>query len=115
MKKIPALLLAASLALTMAACGGEAAPAGNDTAEGGAPGIEAEAAAEYPVTLDNGKTITINGAADAAISALGEHIDFMEAPSCVHDGNICILGNHCHLSTHSSPPAISGCADSTQW
>ena len=87
MKKIPALLLAASLALTMAACGGEAAPAGNDTAEGGAPGIEAEAAAEYPVTLDNGKTITINGAADAAISALGEHIDFMEAPSCVHDGN----------------------------
>ena len=85
MKKILALLLAASMALTFASCGGEAAgskDAGNDTAAG-----EDAAAAAYDVALDNGKTITINGEADAAISALGAHIDLMEAPSCVHDGN----------------------------
>ena len=83
MKKLLALLLAASIAVTLAACGGESA----STGDGSKSGTEASAAAEHPITLDNGKTITINGDADAAIAALGAHIDLMEAPSCVHDGS----------------------------
>lgn len=85
MKKILAFLLAASLALTMAACGGEAAST-NDTA-GGTDTAAVSAAEPYAVALDNGKTVTINGEANAAIAALGTQLDFMEAPSCVHEGS----------------------------
>lgn len=45
----------------------------------------------YECVLDNGAALTIGSSADEAIKALtdllGEAIDFMEAPSCVHPGN----------------------------
>lgn len=46
---------------------------------------------EYECKLDNGVNITLGSNADEAvkslIDALGEALDFMEAPSCVHPGN----------------------------
>ncbi len=46
---------------------------------------------EYECKLDNGVNITLGSNADEAVKALtdalGEALDFMEAPSCVHPGN----------------------------
>lgn len=45
----------------------------------------------YNCKLDNGVTIVIGSDAETAIATLtdtvGEYVDYMEAPSCVHDGS----------------------------
>ncbi len=116
MKKFSIILLAAVLALSLASCGGEPAgstdttteasvPTSDETTEAPADTTEAEvettekipettAAAgisELELELDCGVTVVVGSEATAALAAiegvLGEHIDFMEAPSCVHDGN----------------------------
>jgi len=106
MKQIFALLLAASLALTMAACGSGSTPAGNDTAVGEST-PPAETAPEYSISLDNGNTIAINANAETTISALGAHIDFMEAPSCVHEGSDKVYTYDGYTVT-TSPDAAGG-------
>ena len=45
----------------------------------------------YSLKLDNGVTIVIGSDAETAIATLtdtvGEYVDYMEAPSCVHEGS----------------------------
>ncbi|MCI8388769.1 MAG: hypothetical protein HFE63_09915 [Clostridiales bacterium] len=41
----------------------------------------------YECKLDNGNTIVIGTKAEDTIKSLGEPLDFMEAPSCVHPGS----------------------------
>ncbi len=95
MKKLLALFLASLLALSIASCGTEQ-PESNDTdnssngtediGDDTTPVVE-DTYDTYLCTLDNGMTIEIGGAADDTIAKLGEHIDYMEAPSCVHEGS----------------------------
>ncbi|MBQ8508872.1 MAG: hypothetical protein IJ493_03095 [Clostridia bacterium] len=106
MKKLAILLLA--LTMTLAACGGEPVQSGSDTPSAGADGTTASgtlsddtaadttakpsgddktaALAAYECKLDSGVTITIGGVSADVLAPLGDHIDYMEAPSCVRDG-----------------------------
>ncbi|MBE6613297.1 MAG: hypothetical protein E7632_12485, partial [Ruminococcaceae bacterium] len=84
MKKFLAILLAALMAFTMAACGGAAS---DDTDAAGNDAASAQNHATCTVTLDSGAVIVIGGAANDTVSKLGDHIDYMEAPSCVHEGS----------------------------
>ena len=45
-----------------------------------------ETISTYEIKLDNGVTVVIGGDAEALIASLGEPVDYMEAPSCIHEG-----------------------------
>ena len=82
MKKLLSLLVTALLVgAALTSCGGS--ESGDDS---GKSGISDTKAAVYTVTLDSGAVIKIGDDADPVISALGTHLDLMEAPSCVHEG-----------------------------
>ncbi len=85
MKKVWILLLAV-LMLTAVACGdGNTAQTGGDETLGN--GTDGPSAAEgYICRMEDGKTVQLGAKASDAIAALGEHTDYMEAPSCVHEG-----------------------------
>ncbi len=108
MNKLLHLFLAATIALSLVACGTDApiegtTDGGGTTASDGttapnettAPAetsdsektVEPSKAVEYPITLEGGTTIVINSEAKATLDKLGAHIDYMEAPSCVHEGS----------------------------
>ncbi len=83
MKKLTALLAALLLAASLTACGGENPenPSGDSTGDA-VPGT----ALTYEVKLDTGVSVTVGAPASAVLPGLGEHLDLMEAPSCVHEG-----------------------------
>ncbi len=54
-----------------------------DSAQDTRPPVAAEA---YLCELDNGLSVRMGAEASAAIAALGDCIDYAEAPSCVHEG-----------------------------
>lgn len=110
MKKIIASILAVALAFAMSACGenpdtpsNDTSNTENDTTDTSAnvdtgnvtepsddtttdTGDSTDNSTTYSVSLNNGVTLEIGAAADDVISALGEPLDYMEAPSCVHEG-----------------------------
>ncbi len=99
MKKILSLIIAALVLLSLAACSNGASGQGEGTDDStnlqGSPdsgenpdtdNITEENNDTYELKLDNGVTVVIGGSADEAVTALGEYIDYMEAPSCVHPG-----------------------------
>ena len=63
------------------------APNSKDTEKAPEVTTKAPTSATYECKLDNGNTIVIGTKAGDTIKALGEPVDFMEAPSCVHPGS----------------------------
>lgn len=106
MKNLLILLLTLSLALVLAACGetaqgnvtdsgtngsGDDAPVSVDTTDSTESSDTSDTTAPekvtiYAVKLDNGTVIELGGEADALIASLGDPVDYMEAPSCIHTG-----------------------------
>lgn len=91
MKKILLILLALVLTVSLVACiqTPETPDTGDttdttDTADTTEP-VADEKDSVYTVSL-SGITISIGGDADALIATLGEPLDYMEAPSCIHEG-----------------------------
>ncbi len=102
MKKLIILLLSLTLSLTVSC--GEVSPVNDDTKDTettSAEAITTDAATEdtepadtvqvsqssvFTAVLDNGITVIIGGDAEELISALGDPADYMEAPSCIHEG-----------------------------
>ena len=96
MKKLTILLLALALCVCLAACDGnddtpdtnvpDTTPAVNDDTDDGASDTdEPDTASTYTVSLGS-ISVTVGGDADALIASLGEPLDYMEAPSCIHEG-----------------------------
>ncbi len=92
MKKILLILLALTLGAALAACvqtpdtpdTDDTTPPVSDTADTTEPSPDASGDT-YTVSL-SGTAVTIGGDADALIATLGEPLDYMEAPSCIHEG-----------------------------
>ncbi len=106
MKKLTLLLLALTLALTVSC--GEVPPVNDDTSIGDtdtettaseavttdavtedtapADTVQVSKSSVFTAVLDNGVTVIIGGDADELISALGDSLNYMEAPSCIHEG-----------------------------
>lgn len=92
MKKLLILLLALSIGVSLIACGddgtsdgSDTTPSISDTTNDTEPDDTAKANTGYTVSLGN-ITVTVGGDADALIASLGEPLDYMEAPSCIHEG-----------------------------
>ncbi len=101
MKKLLTLILALALIVTLSACNGADDENGptqgtsgesvNDSEEITDDTTQSDTIADntvdtYTLTLDNGVTVTIGGPADEFIALAGEPLDYMEAPSCIHEG-----------------------------
>lgn len=90
MKKLFAILLSVCLLLSLAACGGETAPADNSNA--GNAGNAAQSAAPSYTKDQNfsftykGTEITLHAAAEPIVAALGEPVKYTESTSCAFDG-----------------------------
>ncbi len=117
MKQIAVTLLSLLLVLSLLSCGGTPADDGkgtedaspvvgsmSDETEGDAPAStddtdapdagspdttdSVSASAEgYLCILENGASICLGAGAETVIPTLGDYTDFMEAPSCVHEGS----------------------------
>lgn len=95
MKKILLILLALALAMSLAACvqtpdttdtpDVTTEPSATDAPDTTEPADDVSEGGGYTVSLGD-VTVNIGGDADALIAALGEPIDYMEAPSCIHEG-----------------------------
>ena len=91
MKKLLILLLALSIGASLIACGDGGTSDGSDTTPnvsdttGDTEPDDTPKAEGYTVSLGN-VTVTVGGDADALIASLGEPLDYMEAPSCIHEG-----------------------------
>ena len=88
MKKIFALILALTMVLTMAACGGDAAEttapaAGNNTPALNAPTLPDPASWKYTV---QGVDILMHAPAAPILEALGEPVSYTEEASCAFTG-----------------------------
>ncbi len=92
MKKLLILLLALSIGVSLIACGdsgmsdgSDTTPRVSDTTDNTEPDDAPKTNTGYTVSLGN-VTVTVGGDADALIASLGEPLDYMEAPSCIHEG-----------------------------
>ena len=84
MKKIFALILALTMVLTMAACGGETAPETTAPASGTAAPVTPDASSwKYTV---RGVEIQMHADAAPVLEALGEPVSYTEEASCAFSG-----------------------------
>lgn len=98
LKKLSLILTGLMIAVCAVSCGGETQPIKDTPETAGTPvqepalteGAETAAAPSaqkgYTCVLDNGASITIGAGAADVIAALGTYSDYMEAPSCIHEG-----------------------------
>ncbi len=104
MKKLLILLLSLTIAIALSACdntdgssdttkdtSNETTESPTDTTvnppETTVPDTTAsEISLTYTLVFENGMTITIGGPSEEFIASAGEPIDYMEAPSCIHEG-----------------------------
>ncbi|MBQ2765569.1 MAG: hypothetical protein IJF48_01100 [Clostridia bacterium] len=104
MKKLIILLLSLTLIISLAAC--NETDGGNDTTkdtssetteaptdttvnppETTVPDTTAsEVSLTYTLVFETGMTVTIGGPSEDFIASAGEPMDYMEAPSCIHEG-----------------------------
>ena len=83
MKKILTLILALTMVLSLAACGGSETPAGNNEEVGGTP---ANTGAETYAYTYKGVELKLYAEAEPVIAALGEPTKYSETASCAFDG-----------------------------
>lgn len=83
--KLFCTVLALCLALTLAACGGNAS-AGSGNTDAAAPADTGAAAADGYAFTWNGKTVTMNEDMSTALADLGEPASYFEAASCAFEG-----------------------------
>ena len=94
MKKLILIALASILAFSFCSCTNDNAQ--NDESDTSSTvtetvedseKTESVTAKTYTVTLDNGKTFVLGASATELVADLGDPINLMEAPSCIHEGN----------------------------
>ncbi|MBQ8552292.1 MAG: hypothetical protein IJ428_05715 [Clostridia bacterium] len=103
MKKL-SILLALALTFSLASCGevtDRSVDTGNEDTDGAIESVNTtadetaakeadttapEAIETYTAVLDNGTTVIVGGEADMFITTQGEPLNYMEAPSCIHEG-----------------------------
>ncbi len=85
MKKLFLLFICALLTFTVAACGGDGHADDTDV-NTDAPETEAKTAEGYICRFDDGTAVKLGAKESDVLPALGEHSDYMEAPSCIHEG-----------------------------
>ncbi len=93
MKRILLITLALVMLVSLVACGGNIDDTSdtddttdtNDAADTTEPVGDVSDGGAYTVSLGS-FSITIGGDADALNATLGEPLDYMEAPSCIHEG-----------------------------
>lgn len=97
-KKVLIMLVLATIMISASSCKNEAGTqkeAGtekvNDSVTDSATESKEEPApaneSAFICEFADGKTITLGAKAEDVIPSLGDYVDFMEAPSCVHEGN----------------------------
>ncbi len=93
MRKLTLLLLALALGVSLIACGEPSDAADTLDTDPTVASDTSDSADTEPTAQDTaytfslgGTTVTVGGDADALIASLGDPIDYMEAPSCVHEG-----------------------------
>ena len=85
MKKIFALILALTMVLTMAACGGETAPETTAPVSGGEQAPITPDASSWKYTV-RGVDVMMNAEAAPVLEALGEAVSYTEEASCAFEG-----------------------------